>query len=145
MTESEKAHRFSASSIDELNRHRKTRYGSTEADGVVTEITRGGLYRIALDGSRSEISRRPPAGTISNNKTQPLPGSCPQWSSDHRELTRIGVIKKCTLTEITTALLVTAERSLDKSDAGCWIRYLFISGHTSKGRFYENIFVCLHF
>ena len=58
MTESEKAHRFSASSIDELNGHRKTRYGSTEADGVVTEITRGGLYRIALDGSGHRVLAR---------------------------------------------------------------------------------------
>ena len=30
MTESERAHRFSASSIDELNGLRKTRYGSTK-------------------------------------------------------------------------------------------------------------------
>jgi hypothetical protein len=30
MTERERAHRFSASSIDELNGHRKTRYGSTK-------------------------------------------------------------------------------------------------------------------
>jgi len=31
MTESEKnAHRFSAAAIDELNGHRKTRYGSTK-------------------------------------------------------------------------------------------------------------------
>jgi hypothetical protein len=30
MRESEKAHRFSASLIDELNGHRKTRYGSTK-------------------------------------------------------------------------------------------------------------------
>jgi hypothetical protein len=30
MTENEKAHRFSASSIDELNGHPETRYGSTK-------------------------------------------------------------------------------------------------------------------
>jgi hypothetical protein len=30
MTESEKAHRFSATSIDELNGHGKTLYGSTK-------------------------------------------------------------------------------------------------------------------
>ena len=73
-----------------------------------------------------------------------LPGSCPQWSSDHRELTRIGVIKKCTLTEIPTALLVTADAASTGlvRDVGPAIYLSFV--HV-KERFYENIFDGLHF
>ena len=62
-----------------------------------------------------------------------------ECSIDHRKLLRIEVIKKCTLTEIPTALLVTAERSLDRFDAGCLIRDLFIFRSTVKSCFWKNI------
>jgi hypothetical protein len=52
------------------------------------------------------------------------------------------MMTNCTLTEILTA---HGRRSLDRFDAGCLIRDVFILGHTSKSRFSENIFACLHF
>jgi hypothetical protein len=55
------------------------------------------------------------------------------WSIDHRELTRIGVIKKCTLTEIPTALLVTADAASTGLVRDVLTRDVFIFGSTVKG------------
>ena len=77
---------------------------------------------------------------MSPGRKATLPGSCPQWSIDRRKLLRIGVTKRCALTEIPTALLVTAERSLDRFGAGCLIRDVFIFRHTVKSRFLEKYF-----
>jgi hypothetical protein len=62
------------------------------------------------------------------------------WSIDHRELTRIGVIKKCTLTEIPTALLVTADAASTGLVRDVLTREVFIFGSTVKGCF-QKIFL----
>ena len=36
---------------------------------------------------------------MSPGRKATLPGSCPQWSIDHRKLLRIGMMTNCTLTE----------------------------------------------
>jgi hypothetical protein len=75
---------------------------------------------------------------------QALPGSCPQRSIDHRELLRIEVTKKCTISEIPTALFFTTDTAstglVRDEDPRCIYRLYY-----GKRLFPENIFAYLYF